>query len=498
MDRTLLNREFFRINAGLCVLVLGLMLGSPSGLWGANAPLNPEKNISAALPAQTGDKADDDAFMEDLLNETGAGLPVPASDEKQLPLQMEGELLSSLWVPDTDSTSLYTSNRLDLKAWGTTGDLEVKARLKIDFQDLEGKNRARADVSQFYAQYRSGADNGRYAEIALGKKIIYWGKADEVRPLDRVCPQDYTSFLFYDMNDRKTGRIGAFLNMNLDHDIRFEGFWSPYFEADKTPGLGDYFEPGALRKLSNNGIQIHENDSPDEWSADAGLGGRLMFSLFKADMAFYAFYGKDPYPTYIIDRVGIHPLSGLRIVPQSIVATYPYMTLLGADVERTAGPFVLRAEAAYQPDGAFFSVDWENHPLLLQKYPDGVVEKEQIQYVVGLDRNDLFVHNLFLNLQYFGEYILDHDADMVLPESRTGMTGLLRYSFLDSKAGFSYRLTAFFKGKDLRHHVELTYKPISWAQVAIGGIWYQGNSATDYFGQYDNKDFIYGKLKLVF
>ncbi len=223
-----------------------------------------------------------------------------------------------------------------------------------------------------------------------------------------------------------------------------------------------------------------------------------MFSLCKADLAVYGFYGYDHSPPYIVNQLGRHPLIGLNIIPQSVTNTYPHITLFGADIERSVGPFVLRAEAAYQHGGAFYSVDWQNNLLLLQKYPTGVVEKKQVQYVVGLDKNDLFIRNLFLNFQCFGEHILDHDDDMVSPKSRTGVTAYLRYAFFDSRASLSYRMMALFKGGEQRHHVEASYKPKSWAEVSLGGIWYEGNSAVGEFGQYDNHDFIYAKLKLVF
>lgn len=492
MERKFLIRRFINTLAGICAILL-ILAGSA---WGADPPADSLK--PSALPAE--DPTDDDAPMEDLLNQTtGAdALPeVPGKEEKLRPVRFEGELVSTLWAPIKESRHFYTSNRLDLTGWGKLSDIELTGSLRLDYQNLEGGDKTRADARELYGKYQTQPKNGRYAEFFVGKKILYWGKGDEVRPMDRVCPQDYTAFLFYDLNDRKTGRIGSFLNLNLDHNIRFEGFWSPYFETDQTPGLGDYFEPPALKKLAASGIAVHDTASKDEWATDAGLGGRLLFSLFKADLAIYAFSGKDSSPTYMIDQIGIHPLFGFP-VPRSVAAEYPRITLYGADIERSFGPFVLRAEASYQPDGAFFQVDWQNHPMLLQTYPNGVVEKEQAQYVVGLDRNDLFVRNLFFNLQYFGRYLMDRDADMVDSISRTGMTGFLRYSFLDSRATASYRFTAFLEGKDQRHRVEISYKPLSWVQVSLGGIWYQGDSPNGYFSQYDDRDFIYGKLKLVF
>jgi hypothetical protein len=167
------------------------------------------------------------------------------------------------------------------------------------------------------------------------------------------------------------------------------------------------------------------------------------------------------------------------------------------DIERTLGPVVLRAEAAYQSDGALFPVNWTQEPTLLLADPRGVVEKRQLQYVFGMDKNDLFIRNLFFNFQLLGSHIVDHDPPMAVSQSQTGVTALLRYAFLDSKASVWYRFIVLFDSDDQRHHLEMAYKPLPWAQVALGGICYEGKDAST-FGQYDDRDMLYGKVKLIF
>ncbi len=504
MGRAFLNRVFSNLSTFLCVvLCFMLILVSGTDLHAAKDNNGASHKISASSGTSVAndDEQDDDLMMDDLLNEAGADTVLPEPEPgagKSLPLRLEGQVISSLWMPVHDPDTLYTSNRMDLRAWKDLSDFRFEGRFRLDYQDLEGSNKTRAGIRELYAGYRTDAIAGKPAEFFLGRKMIYWGKGDEVRPLDRVCPQDYTSFLFYDLNDRKTGRTGMFFNIEPGQDLRFEGFWSPYFEADSSPGLHDFFEPGAMKKFTALGIDINEADSPNEWAYDAGIGGRLMFSLLKADIALYGFYGRDPAPVYKISRLGVHPLTGLAVIPKAFQAVHPRMGLFGMDIERSAGPFVLRAEAAYQNEGAFYNVDFEHRPLLLLKYPEGVMQKDQIQYVLGLDRNDLFVHNLFLNLQYFGRYIVDYCNEIAVPESITGMTAYLRYSLMDSRLTLSYRLTSFFNARNNRHRLEAGYKALSWLETSLGFIWYDGKSGTGYFGQYDDNDFIYAKMKIVF
>ncbi|MBI5551448.1 MAG: hypothetical protein HY911_08065 [Desulfobacterales bacterium] len=466
------------------ILVLLLGLGAPGTTWAAETP-----------------KAEDeeDADLGDLLHESAPPAPTPspvAEAKPALPLGYEGEVRGYLWSPSDYDEQWHTTDRLDLTAWAEIGALDIAGRLKLDYQDIEQHNQADADLRELYAQYPVWSAAGSRMDLALGKKMIYWGKGDEVRPIDRVSPQDLSAFLFYDINERKTGRVGTFADVQMTRRTRFEGFWSPYFEASDTPGLGDFFEPTLLRRLADNGIAVGDEQTPDEWSADAGYGGRLIFSVLKADLALYAFQGYDPNPTYVVDQLGT--FNGLPIVPLSVAATHPRMTLYGADIERTVGPFVLRAEAAYQPDGALFSLDWSRDPTLLLEAPDGVAEKPQLQYVFGIDKNDFLTRNLFLNLQFLGSHIYDYDPRLTAAEDQRGMTATLRYAFLDSKMTAWYRYIILFEGSDQRHHAEIAYNLLTWAQVGLGAVVFEGTDDTAYFGQYDDRDFVYAKLKLVF
>lgn len=494
----------------IAVLIVVLTMMAPACFGSSEPPDGTENPEVAGLWAQADTEADEegeeDAFMQDLLNESGAGaVPLNDSDDTEaddteagLPVRYEGELIGSIWAPNDYDDDWHTSNRLDLKGWGEIGAIGVDGRFRLDYQDLEEDAEAGADLRELYATAQLRPPGMAYADIVIGKKILYWGKGDEIRPVDRVSPQDLTALYFNDMNDRKTGRVGAFIDMQVNRSVRFEGFWSPYFEASDTPGPGDYFEPRLLGQLVDAGIAIDDEDEPDEWSLDAGLGGRLMLSLLKADISLYAFHGYDPSPTYAVNRLAPDPVYGLPVIPLSVNATHPRMTLYGADVERSFGSVVLRAEAAYQTDGAWFSLDWEEDPTLLLDTPSGVVEKDQLQYVVGMDKNDLFVRNLFLNLQFVGSHIVDHDPRMTASESQTGMTAYGRYSFMDSKVEMWYRFMVLFEDNDQRHHLEIGYKPVAWAQTSIGAVLFDGDEETTVFGQYADRDYVYAKLKLVF
>ena len=366
----------------LLALIAGLTITHGS-LWASEPTPGSHRRMTSSLSDQgeneAAEKGDEDDFMEDLLGESSGAdntATAPAGDRKNFPLAYEGELVAHLWSPNDYDHDWHTTDRLDLKGWGDIGAIRMAGRFRLDYQDLEKDAKARNDLRELYATYQLRPTANSYADLTIGKKILYWGKGDEVRPIDRVCPEDLNALYFYNLNDR--------------------------------------------------------------------------------------------------------------------------MTLFGADVERTLSAVVLRAEAAYQSRGAWFALDWQQDPALLLETPRGNVEKDQLQYVVGLDKSDLFIRNLFFNLQLLGSHIFDHDPRMVASESQTGMTAYLRYTCLDSKLELWYRFMIIFQDEDQRHHFEMTYKPLPWAQVGIGAVAFDGGGDTTTFGQYADRDFVYAKLKLIF
>ena len=191
------------------------------------------------------------------------------------------------------------------------------------------------------------------------------------------------------------------------------------------------------------------------------------------------------------------PTYGLPIVPTEVSAKYHRLTMFGADFERAVGDYVFRGEIAWLADGNRERVDWSNRPTLLLDHPDGAAEAQKLSYVFGFDRNDLFIRHLYVNAQYVGQYILDYEDGFTSEQATHGMTLSLHYSILDSLLKFRYWFVGDFTDQTYRHLVEGTYKMSNWAELSLGLITFQGDEDT-LFGQYENKDYIYAQLKLIF
>ncbi len=447
--------------------------------------------------------SEDNAFS-DLLGEEGAAPASIEPEERPYGIFFEGELRSAVWYQTHEPNQWLTANRLDLEAERPFGDLMLAAKFRMDYENLENENHVEMNFRELLADYRFRPETMAYLDVSVGKRMIYWGKGDEIRPLDRVCSEDLTAFYYYDKNDRKTGIRGLFVDAAFHEKLRLEAFWSPYFEKSRIPGPGSYFEPAAMKTFVDAGGVLGDDQS-NGWQSDAALGGRLLFSVAKTDVGLYAYRGIDPNPTYGISRIVtavpipfppyIMPMDP---TPVEITPFHPTVTMLGFDFERVFGPTVLRGEMAYLPQGYYTAVKWRDQADLLYQYPRGLKETRPFQYLIGIDKNDLFVHNLFLNIQYVGAFISDYDNNLDANQFTHGMTCTVRYSFMDSRFQTRWRLFANLTDGDYRNLLEFSYKPVNWAMISVGGIWYGGGDKTDSFGQYDNNDFLYTQVKVIF
>ena len=233
--------------------------------------------VRFGYPAWAGESKETDDFSS-LLGETAEASEVEEPTNKDpWGINFEGELRTSLWGQYGGEKDWKTTNRLGLKAEKQVNDLKLLGRLKVDFQNLEEDEKVRVDPRELYAQYRLQSGWFDYLDVTVGKKILYWGKGDEFRPVDIANPEDLTANYYYLKNERKTGVLGLFADWALNQNIGLELFWSPYFQKSWTPETGDYFAPPGLEALDHAGVPVG-SDEPDDFSGIASAGGRIKLS----------------------------------------------------------------------------------------------------------------------------------------------------------------------------------------------------------------------------
>ncbi|MCW7754879.1 hypothetical protein OOT00_12880 [Desulfobotulus sp. H1] len=444
---------------------------------------------------------EDDLDFTDLLGTSLPGSTEPLSSTGlRETFRFEGELRPSVWYPMQSPHDLQTTNRLDMLLEKHMGNTSFMTRFRLDYQDLDKDEGWKADVRELYLEHHWHLSQ-TFLSLSAGRKILHWGKGDEIRPMDRVSPEDMTSFLYYDKNERKTGITGLFMESSLPGGLRVEAFWSPLFVGNDMPDYGSYFTPARLEEFKEMGGRIRNSDEDWTWDGDASMGLKLAFPLRRADASLYAWRGKDPMPHLRVSAIHQIPLPyppHALPLPAELSWVHSDAVVFGADMELTAGAYVFRMEGAWQTKGHYERVAFEDNLSLLNVFSEGIEEKQKGELLIGMDRNDLFFRNLFVNLQYMAVYIHDHEPYLESDAYTHGVSFTMKYSAFDSRFNTLWRVFTWLNSQDRQHQLEASWKPARNTLLTLGAFIYSGGDNHDTFGQFRDKDFAFLRASVIF
>lgn len=183
--------------------------------------------------------------------------------------------------------------------------------------DEAAASRTKLTLREAWLGYREGP-----ASVRLGWQVVNWGRTDVVNPTDNVAARDYTRLVDLDA-DQKLGAAMLNLNWRLG-DSSLQAIWQPLFRATTVP----------LPAVA--GVRYVE-DAPDWVPGSGGLrldtvGERLSWSLSY-------FRGPAKRPNLAISLADLG-LGRIRLDHRNV-------SIVGADAELIAGPWVFRSETAY-------------------------------------------------------------------------------------------------------------------------------------------------------
>lgn len=238
----------------------------------------------------------------------------------------------------------------------------------------------------------------------LGRQQIAWGETDFFRLADIINPIDLSyHFIFEDLQDYRIPlwmaniiyRVG---NIGPLRDTAVEFVFNP---GDiEVNNLGIFPMPWAL---APPGFENLAQDLPTRWASESfEYGERFMFSVGPTNWHLSHFYGYKQEATL--------NLSNFHLV-------YPKQNTFGAvlDYENDYTGVVLRVEANYIPD-KLMGVDTSRPAglALLAQHPNGMLEKDEFKYCIGLDRPTWIrwlnrEQTFFITAQVFMTHVLDHE-----------------------------------------------------------------------------------------
>ncbi len=363
-----------------------------------------------------------------------------------------------------NTTGVFLNDNLDFSQIQNTLDFSAEyygdiSDLKADvYLNQSGKNEIEAGVKELYLDILLDS-----MDFRIGKQQIIWGKADGVFITDIISPKDLTNFILPDFNEIRMGVTALKADYYMDY-IDFELVWVPNF----TPAV----KPSGIWAASAP-LNIKQINLPDNTIDNSEVFGKLSYMGSAIDIELMGAYMWDDLPSASYDGT----ISG-------IAADYHRVAMAGGSFSTDIAGLVFKGEGAY----------YKGKNFTVQASPVSTVEKDFVNYMVGLDYS---IGGYTLGTQFIQEIILDYDDRIMLnDELKNTMTFVVAKQFLNDTLKVEFFSYAGLSNKDALLRPKVTYNIADGLEWVVGSDIFLGDSGD--FGQYDDNDLVYTKLKYSF
>ncbi len=330
---------------------------------------------------------------------------------------------------------------------------------------------------------------GRKFAVRVGKQQIVWGKADGVFITDIISPKDLSEFLLRDFEEIRIGITSVKINysgVNSSFELVLIPQFQPTIFADpnsiwspKPPQVKFNIPPGfQLQKKTD-----YSNANVEESLENSEIAGKFSYFSGAVDFELMGGYLWD-------DNPSLHMLKEMdmmnKVINVTVKPEYHRLTMGGGSFSTCLFDVVVRGEGAYYDGRNFLSLD--------PTAEEGVVEKNYMHYLVGLDYNIL---GMDISAQYMEERILDYDPSLYQEEVIQTATLLTNVNYFNETLFISNLIYYGFNENDALIRPTLTYKFTDGLEIICGLNLFVGEGA-GMFGQYYKNDMIYSKIKYSF
>jgi len=272
-----------------------------------------------------------------------------------------------------DSTLPYTLSTRIESEWAVYVDADIDKNKKADTQKLQFTTEPELDVTitenvrlTSIVRLRMDAKNEispgdnnqgelrefyldaaiRNSSIILGKQQVVWGKADGLKVLDIVNPQDFREFI---LDDFEQSRIPLWtINAEIPiNNLTLQLLFIPdlsYHEFANTGAAYEFTSPHIIPQLSpTTNVTFSPLKKPVNLFNDADIGFRLSSFYQGWDLTLNYLYHYDDTP--VLFRTLKQGNSNITIEPE-----YKRSHLIGGTFSNTFGDLTLRGELGYLSD----------------------------------------------------------------------------------------------------------------------------------------------------
>ena len=309
------------------------------------------------------------------------------------------------------------------------------------------------------------------ADVRIGKQQIIWGKAEGVFITDVVSPKDLSEFLLPDFDEIRLG-VNAVKTDLYFGPTTFELVLVPVFTPAVQPESGSiwritpsYPVVPIIADTEEVGMKV---ENGEVFAKVSYLGSLLDFEIMGGYM-----WDDEPAPHVT------------QLVPLTITPEHHRLILGGGSVSTTLAGVVTRAEGAYY-HGKHFRTD---DPAT----DEGVLQRNYIHSLVG---SDFSLAGIDFSAQYVQQIILDYDDSLLADQLEHMITLRMSKTFLRDTLRLELFSYMGLNEPDALLRPKLVYDLTDGLELLLGANIFLGDEGL--FGQYDDNDMLYAKVKYSF
>ena len=397
---------------------------------------------------------------------------IPATVNAQWLENVEfGSTVDVEWTYATDESSTQKREFVftpDMEVeLASDGRLNVEARVIQESVGELDEEKTQFQLREFTLENMIGS-----TFMLFGKQQIVWGKADGLKVLDVVNPQDWREFILDDFDDSRIPLWAVNLEKTFDDKtIQFitilEQQYHEYPEQGEAYAItSPLFVPEVPTGVD---VHVHTRKEPKRVFKDADFGLRMTGFSSGWDYSLNYLYHYD-------DNAAL--FRQIVITPQGpqvhIRPEHKRSHLIGGSVSNAFGDLTIRSELGVSLDKYYSTNDLNDK--------DGVVKTNELAYVIGLDWFGF--SDTLVSFQLFQSAIQHHEQEMLRDSVNTTATLLIEKDYLNDTLKSRILWLHGSNDNDGLVRPKLSYQVDDMVEVWLGA---------DIF--YGDQDGIYGQFK---
>ena len=333
---------------------------------------------------------------------------------------------------------------------------------------------------------------GQYGKLYIGDRILIWGKADKINPIDVWNAEDLKFFLDRDKKNRKKPRtmfVYDWIKQNTHlqivvalNDVRSYTQLAPNNSSWCGTHCQLFSEENIRAQLT--GLGAVANFKPFQTNNLPDIGLRYSQAIGGHDYSLVLYHGADRFPYYSRD---IRSLTNFVFTPYQ-----ERQTIIGGDYSKSIGKYTLFFEGKYQIQRPYF-LNPNSQAYLTDD--DGLIFDDELSLIFGIDRT--LGYGIYFNLQLFHLH-RSNDLDDTYSFGGERLAIALISKELSEKIKLEYTFIGDTQFGDYSNSIKFQYNKSDEQSFEIGYRDFHNNNELSLFAGFDNQQNLFLNLRQSF